>query len=139
MMVAGSSSLVPAYLHQNYFLLMAGVFTLCMVGSGQLYLKHKNQNVSQVIRLEWTITLLMLLSGLWFIGMGNFSVIKSNWFGLTLIIFGILGLRLVLQDFRNYNRQSTLINYWLLPTFIFTPLIIKWSGKYEVKKKPNCS
>ena len=27
--------------------------------------------------------------------------------------------------------------YWLLPTIIFTPLIIKWSSKYEVKKKIN--
>lgn len=25
--------------------------------------------------------------------------------------------------------------YWLLPTFILTPLIIKWSRKYEVKKQ----
>jgi uncharacterized membrane protein YbaN (DUF454 family) len=24
--------------------------------------------------------------------------------------------------------------YWLLPTIIFTPLIITWSSKYEVKK-----
>ncbi|MDP2176172.1 MAG: DUF2306 domain-containing protein [Bacteroidota bacterium] len=24
--------------------------------------------------------------------------------------------------------------YWLLPTLIFTPLIIKWANKYEVKK-----
>ena len=27
--------------------------------------------------------------------------------------------------------------YWLLPTIIFTPLIIKWSSKLEVKKKIN--
>jgi uncharacterized membrane protein len=27
-----------------------------------------------------------------------------------------------------------LILYWLLPTIIFTPLIIKWANKYEVKK-----
>lgn len=27
-----------------------------------------------------------------------------------------------------------IIVYWLLPTLIFTPLIIKWANKYEVKK-----
>ena len=27
------------------------------------------------------------------------------------------------------------IVYWLLPTVVITPLIIKWSGKYSVKKK----
>ena len=27
-----------------------------------------------------------------------------------------------------------LVLYWLLPTIIFTPLIIRWANKYEVKK-----
>jgi len=29
------------------------------------------------------------------------------------------------------------IIYWLLPTLLLTPLIIKWSEKYEVIKKYN--
>ena len=33
-----------------------------------------------------------------------------------------------------FPEYIPLILYWLLPTIIFTPLIIKWANKYEVKK-----
>lgn len=36
---------------------------------------------------------------------------------------------------KNFPEQIPSLVYWLLPTIILTPLIIKWSGKYEVKKK----
>lgn len=172
MLTAGVSSLVLAYLHPNYFLFMVGVFTLYMVSSGQLYLKHKQQNKPNSKRIEWTITILMLLAGLLFVGIGTLTIIQSNLFGLVFVTFGCLGLLFVRQDFKNYNGNSTIKNYWLvghlqrmtggfiaaltaflvvnakyfpnqipsflywlLPTIILTPMIIKWSRKYEIKKK----
>jgi uncharacterized membrane protein len=172
MLTAGTSSLVLSCLHPNYFLFMVGVFTLYLVGSGQRYLKIKQQNKHDSKLMEWTITILMLLAGLLFVGIGILTIIKSNLFGLVFIIFGSLGLLFVRQDFKNYNDKTTIKNYWLighlqrmtggfiaaltaflvvnakyfpeqipsfvywlLPTFILTPLIVKWSRKYEVKKK----
>ena len=172
MLIVGASSLVLSYVHPNYFLFMVGVFTLYMVGSGQRYLKHKQQDKLDSKVIEWTMTILMLLAGLFFVGIGILTIIKSNLFGLIFITFGSLGLLFVRQDFKNYNDKTTIKNYWLvdhlqrmtggfiaaltaflvvnakyfpeqipsfvywlLPTFILTPLIIKWSGKYEVKKK----
>lgn len=172
MLTTGISSLVLAYIHLNYFLFMVGVFTLYLVGSGQLYLKHQQQDKLDSKLIEWIITILMLLAGLLFVGIGISTIIKSNLFGLVFITFGSLGLFFVRQDFRNYNNKTTLKNYWLVghlqrmtgafiaaltaflvvnakyfpnqipsfaywlfPTVILTPMIIKWSRKYEVRKK----
>lgn len=172
MLTAGTSALVLSCLHPNYFLFMVGVFTLYMVCSGQCYLRLKQQDKLDSKMIEWTITILMLLAGLLFVGIGILTIIKSNLFGLVFITFGSLGLLFVQQDFKSYNDKSPIINYWLighlqrmtggfiaaltaflvvnaeyfpgriqgfvywlLPTIILTPLIIKWSRKYEVKKK----
>jgi uncharacterized membrane protein len=170
MLTSGISSLILASIHTNYFLFMVGVFTLYMVGSGQLYLKGYNNTTSKSI--EWTITILMLLAGILFVGFGVLALAKTNLFGLVFVTFGCLVLLFVRQDFKNHKGQSAIKNYglvahlqrmtggfiatltaflvvnakyfpeqipsflyWLLPTIVLTPLIIKWSRKYEVKKK----
>ena len=172
MLTTGISSLALAYLRPNFFLFMVGVFTLYMVTSGQRYLLHKRQDRLTSKHIEWTITILMLLAGLLFVGIGILTIIKSNFFGLVFVTFGALGLLFVRQDFKNYNGKTTIKNhwlighlqrmtggfiaaltaflvvnakyfpdqipsfvYWLLPTIILTPLIIKWSRKHEIKKK----
>ncbi len=169
MLSAGISSLILASIHPNYFLSMVGVFTLYLVGSGQLYLKGYNNTTSKII--GWTITILMLLAGILFVGIGVLDLAKTNLFGLVFVSFGCLGLRFVQQDFKNYKGQSSIKNYglvahlqrmtggfiaaltaflvvnakyfpeqlpsflyWLLPTIVLTPLIIKWSRRFEVKK-----
>lgn len=113
MLTAGISSLVLAFLHPNYFLFMVGIFTLYMVSSGQLYLKHKQHNKPEFKWIAWTITVCMLLAALLFVGIGIITIVKSNSFGLVSIIFGGLGLLFVRQDFKNYNGRST-ANYWLV-------------------------
>ncbi len=114
MLTAGFSSLILAYLHPNYFLFMVGVFTLYMVGSGDRYLKHRNTNNNEIQILDWAISILMLLAGLFFIGMGAFNLFKSNFFGLVFIVFGGLGLFFVNQDFKNFRGKSSIQNYWLI-------------------------
>lgn len=168
MLTAGISSLVLASLHSNSFLFLVGIFTLYMVCSGQLYL-HRNNNITYE-RLERTMSSLMLLAGILFVGIGVLILIKTNLFGLVFITFGCLGLFLVHQDFKNYKEKSKLKNswivahlqrmtggflatltaflvvnknyfpehipsilFWLLPTFVLTPLIFKWSRKYQRK------
>jgi hypothetical protein len=149
---------------------MVGVFTLYMVGSGQLYLDRHNNTTSK--HLQWTITTLMLLAGILFVGVGVLALTKTNLFGLVFVTFGCLGLLFVRQDFINHKEKSVLKNYWLvahlqrmtggfiaaltaflvvnekyfpeqipsllywlLPTIVLTPMIIKWSRKYQIKKE----
>jgi len=169
MLMAGFSSLVLSCLHTNYFLFMVGLFTLYMIGSGQRYLIHKKTETQGVEKIDWVISIIMLIGGLCFVGLGIWSIIKSNLFGLVFVTFGSLGLLFVWQDFLNYNKKSSIKNYWLighlqrmtgafiasvtaflvvnakyfpdiipgfvywlLPTIIFTPLIVKWSKKYQL-------
>lgn len=170
MLMAGFSSLVLSWLHPNYFLFMVGLFTLYMVGSGQRYLKHKKIETKGAEKIDWVISIIMLLGGLLFVGLGILSILKMNLFGLVFVTFGSLGLLFVWQDFHYFNRKSSIKNYWLighlqrmtgafiasttaflvvnakyfpaiipgfvywlLPTIIFTPLIVKWSHKYQVR------
>jgi len=114
MLTAGISSLALACIHPNYFLFMVGVFTLYMVSSGQHYLKHKLKDSLDSKLKEWAISILMLLSGLLFVGIGILNVIKSNLFGLVFLTFGSLGLLFVRQDFKNYTNKATIKNYWLI-------------------------
>jgi uncharacterized membrane protein len=170
MLLAGFSSLMLSCLHPNYFLFMVGFFTLYMVGSGKRYIKHKQVEKRQIEKIDWVISIIMLLAGLLFVGLGILSILKSNLFGLVFVTFGSLGLLFVWQDFLNFTNKTSIKNYWLighlqrmvgafiasmtaflvvnatylpgtipgfvfwlLPTIIFTPLIIKWSKKYQVK------
>jgi len=170
MLIAGISSLILSYLHPNYFLFMVGLFTLYMVGSGQRYLKHKQRGRQDIEKIDWAISIIMLFAGLLFIGLGIWSILKSNLFGLVFVTFGSLGLLFVWQDILNFNNKTSIKNYWLIghlqrmtgafiasmtaflvvnakyfpdiipelvywliPTIIFTPFIVKWSKKYQVK------
>jgi uncharacterized membrane protein len=170
MLLAGFSSLMLSCLHPNYFLFMVGLFTLYMVSSGQRYIKQEQHEGQKIEKLDWVISIIMFIAGILFIGLGVWSIIKSNLFGLVFLAFGGLGLLFVWQDFLNFTNKPSIKNYWLighlqrmvgafiasmtaflvvnatylpgtipgfvywlLPTIIFTPLIIKWSKKYQVK------
>lgn len=168
--MAGFSSLVLSCLHPNYFLFMVGLFTLYMVSSGKRYLKHKKIETQRIENVDWAISIIMLIGGLLFVGLGIWFILKANLFGLVFVVFGSFGLLFVWQDFLYFNKKSSIKNYWLighlqrmtgafiasitaflvvnakyfpdiipgfvywlLPTIIFTPLIVKWSKKYNVK------
>ena len=100
--------------HPNYFLFMVGLFTLYMVGSGQRYIKHKQHESQEIKKLDWAISTIMFNAGFLFIGLGIWSVIKSNLFGLVFLAFGTLGLLFVRQDFLNFTNKASIKNYWLI-------------------------
>jgi hypothetical protein len=56
----------------------------------------------------------MVIAGVAFIAMGIRLLISGNSFGVVLMVFGALGLRLVRTDFANFKGQSKVKNYWLL-------------------------
>ncbi len=169
MLTAGLSSIVLSWLHPNIFLFMVGLFTLYMIVSGKRYLKNKKTETQGVEKIDWAISIIMLIGGFLFVGLGIWSIIKSNLFGVVFVTFGSLGLLFVWQDFINFTKKSSIKNYWLIghlqrmtgafiasitaflvvnakyfpdiipgfvywliPTIIFTPLIVIWSKKYQV-------
>ena len=176
MLIAGFSSLVLSIMHPNYFLFMIGVFTLYLVGTGYRYVYVRMLGGSrQPSMLDWASTIVMLLAGVLFIGLGVRDTLAQNTFGIVFIVFGALGLRFVQTDFKNYKGLSRESNYWLLahlqrmtggyiaavtaflvvnakyspvalpsfvywllPTIMLTPLIIKWSrnNKAKVRTQP---
>lgn len=173
MLTAGFTSLVLAVLHPSHFMFMVGIFTIYMVATGNRYLQLKELGKKQRPKfIDWSLTIVMLLAGILFIGIGVRSLFRSNFFGIVFITFGVLGLIFVRNDLKNYAGRTKILNYWLsehlqrmtgafiasstaflvvnakylpefiplivywlLPTVIITPLIIKWANKYEQKKK----
>jgi len=171
MLTAGFSSLVLSIMHPNYFLFMIGVFTIYLVGTGYRYVYIKTMGGARGPSLvDWAITVVMLLAGLLFIGLGTRDMLAQNSFGIVFIVFGALGLRFVQTDFKNYRGLSKETNYWLLahlqrmtggyiaavtaflvvnakyspvvlpsfvywllPTIVLTPLIIRWSRNNKAK------
>lgn len=115
MLTAGFSSLALSLMHYNYLLFMVGVFTIYLVATGNRYIYLKLLGSEQrPSTIDWTITVGMLIAGLFFIGLGIKNLVAHNNFGIVFIVFGALGLRFVQTDFNNYNGKIKAKNYWLL-------------------------
>lgn len=115
MLTTGFSALVLALLHPNSFLFMIGIFTLYMVGTGNRYIGLRLLGFNQKPKLlDWTLTIAMLLSGIWLIALGIFVLTKAVLFGWVYLTFGFFGLLFVKGDLDNYRGKSRFKNYWLL-------------------------
>jgi hypothetical protein len=172
MLLSGLTALVLSIVHPSTFLFAIGIFTIYLIGTGtrHIALKLKGDASTSPTWMDWTLTLLMLGFGLVLVGYGVYKIVHSNYFGIVLIVFGLVGLSGVRQDFKYYqglekdrlywlrthiarmtggyiaattaflvNNTQHLQNipgyiYWLLPTIILTPLIIKWQRQYISKK-----
>lgn len=115
MLTAGFSALILSIIHPNHFLLIVGIFTIYMVGTGNRYIYLKmlgsGQRPSVIDRI---LTISMLATGLLFIVLGIRDVITGDNFGIVFIVFGAIGLRMVKIDLDNYNGKVMAKNYWLL-------------------------
>ena len=116
MLVTGISSLILATMHPNNFLFIIGIFTIFLVGTGRRYLSLKGLGKGQKpLLIDWLLTVMMLVFGLFFIGFGLFSLTKNDNFGIVYLVFGATGLRYVWIDFYYYRGQKiTTKNYWLI-------------------------
>jgi uncharacterized membrane protein len=115
MLTAGFMSFALAILHPNAFLFMVGILTIFLVGTGQRYLSLKNLgNGQKPLFIDWALTIMMLVTGIAFVGIGINNVVKGNNFGIVFIAFGGLGLRNVKSDFNYYRGIIDFKNYWLL-------------------------
>ena len=62
---------------------------------------------------DWILLGFMLIFGIAFICLGIYYVLNGANFGIVSIVFGLLGLRFVFNDYKNFTGQSTIKNYWL--------------------------
>jgi hypothetical protein len=56
----------------------------------------------------------MLLFGIGFVLFGGYLVLYKNYFGTVLLVFGVISILMVLQDFKNYQGKIEIKNFWLL-------------------------
>lgn len=111
MLGTGIFAMVLAYLNLNQFLFITAVFTIYMILTGKRYLKKKK--IGDVTQLDWLLTITMLVFGIAFIGLGTNGIMKNNYFGIVLVVFGGLSLLFVYQDYRNFKGKSSIKNFWL--------------------------
>jgi len=173
MQLAGFTALILAIIHPNIFLFIVGIFSIYLVGTGNrhIYLKLKGDVKAKPHWLDWSLTILMLVSGIIFIGYGGYLIAKGASFAIVLLLFGLIGLSGVRQDFKYYRglekdrmywlrihiarmtggyiagSTAFLVNnikhlpalhgfiYWLFPTLLIVPLMIKWLRKYTPQKE----
>lgn len=114
MLSVGCSAFVLSVLHPNYFLFIVGVFTIYMAATGDRYLLLKKLNTSQKPKIiDWMLTSFMSVFGIAFIGFGIYNLVKGNSFGVVFIVFGLIGLKFVSTDIKNFGGKSTISNFWL--------------------------
>jgi len=114
MLTAGFSSLALSLIHPNYFLFIVGVFTIYMTGTGQRYLGLKRLLHGQKpAAIDYILTYGMLVASVAFIAFGIYLLIKPQSFGSVFLAFGILSIRMVRVDIRNYKGKAPIKNYWL--------------------------
>jgi uncharacterized membrane protein len=84
-------------------------------GLGLLFVQQdfRNYNDKATIKNYWLIGHLQRMTGGFIAALTAFLVVNAKYF----------------------PEQIPSFVYWLLPTIILTPLIIKWSGKYKVEKR----
>lgn len=104
MLLAGFTSLFMAIIHPNTFLFMVGIFTIYLVGTGARAISSKSAIASQP--LDRLLQLGMVISGLSLGFLGSVGVVKGNYFGIVYIVFALIGLLMVMQDFRNSKSQN---------------------------------
>ncbi|WEK21017.1 MAG: hypothetical protein P0Y49_07675 [Candidatus Pedobacter colombiensis] len=115
MLIVSVSAFVLSILHSDYFLFIVGVFTLYMTSSGTRYLHLKNLSKGQKpATIDWVLTYFMLSFGVLFLLFGLYHLVNKNSFGIVCIVFGIIGLRMVRTDFRNFSGNTEIANAWLV-------------------------
>lgn len=115
MISTGISSILLAILNPNNFLLIVGIFTIYLVGTGDRYMRLRFLGKGQKpIFIDWFLSLGMLLSGICFVLWGSYLIYNSNNFGIVLVVFGLIGLNNVINDFKNYTGRSKKKKYWML-------------------------
>lgn len=102
---------ILAILKSNSF----GVVYITFGGLGLFFVRQdfRSHGNKESVRNDWLIRHLQRMTGGFIAAMTAFLVVNAGYF----------------------PQQVPAFVYWLFPTLVFTPLIIRWSRRYEVKNK----
>lgn len=115
MLINGFAGLIMSLIHINYFLLIVAIFSIYLVTTGQRYLALKELIVTKKPQsIDWIISSVMLLFGFGFVIFGGYLLFYKNYFGTVLLVFGMISILMVRQDFKNYQGKIKIKNFWLL-------------------------
>ena len=115
MLITGISALLLATFSFNVFLFIVGIFTIYLVGTGQRYMQLRNLGKGQRPKLgDCILSYSMLIVGITFIFWGAFLLVfESDLMGITLLVFGGIGIQSVRKDLQNYRLKMQYKMYWL--------------------------
>lgn len=114
MILTGLCAFYLSYEHPNLFLFIVGVFTIYLSFSGYRMITLKKVHLGQKPKLVDTIaTVFMLLASLAFLYFGVRLLVHTQLFGLVLLLFGTVSLRLCYTDYKAYTGKVTDKMYWL--------------------------
>ena len=111
LLLASIVSFPMAYLHPNWFLFIIGVFTSYMLLTGNRYIQRKN--IEQVSIYDWILAITMLIFGLGFVTTGISQIYHGTYFGIVLLVFGLISIAFVAQDWQNFKGNSAIKNFGL--------------------------
>ena len=111
MLIASIVAIPMSYLHPNYFLFIVAIFTIYMLLTGYRYLSKKK--IEDVSYIDWLLTAGILVFGFAFIGFGIYHIVKQDYFGIVLLVFGTICLLFAKKDYENFTGKSNVKNYWL--------------------------
>jgi uncharacterized membrane protein len=115
MLIAASSSLILASMHPNQFLFAVGIFTIYMASTGRIYLYLRHIASGQkVFLINWILLYALIACSAWFIYKGISNLMYQNNFGFVQIVFGLVCILMVVQDFAIYRGKTKYKNYWLV-------------------------
>ena len=115
MLTAATIALIMSVMHPNYFLFIAGIFTIYLASTGTRYLSLKDLGNGQKPKpIDWILTGGMLLFSAAFIGFGIYKLVKGDTFGLVFVTFGYISSRMVRTDIKNHMGQSEIKNTWFV-------------------------
>ena len=115
MIINAVAGFIISVLHPNVFLLMIAVFSFYMTATGQRFLSLRRIDKGQEPkRLDWMLTLLMILFAIGFILYGFYLLANDRYFGIVLLVFGAISLLMAKKDIAIYNGKIAFRNYWLL-------------------------
>jgi uncharacterized membrane protein len=114
MISTGLTAFILSYLHPNFFLFIVGVFTIYLTFTGYRMISLKNILKGQKpLIIDYLISILMFIACGFFIYLGIKNLLQGNNFGIVVILFGSISLRLCYLDYRIFSNKITDKMFWL--------------------------
>jgi uncharacterized membrane protein len=115
MIINAVAGFIMSVMHQNLFLLIIAVFSFYMTAIGQRFLDLRRIDKGQEARkIDWTISITMILFAIFFIVYGLALLVNNNNFGIILLVFGTISILMAKKDISIYRGNIKHRNYWLL-------------------------